>query len=150
MRKKIKIGNKTAFEINTSNRWAYIYNEYFGHDIMPELIPMADAAIGFLTNLINGEDADESDITDALYGLEYTTELNVIWALAKNADESIPEAEEWYNGFEKFPQDEIAPQVFGTLIKTMVSEKKLQLLQTQGKAAMSRFTRSSSQPPTED
>ena len=149
MRAKIKIENKPAFEINTSNRWAYIYTEYFGHDIMPELVPMVDTFIGMFAGLLNGEETDEDKLTDALYGLEYTTALNVIWALAKNADDGIPEAAEWYDGFEKFTLDEVGPQVFGTLIKSMVSAKKLKLLQTQGKAVISRYTRSSSPEPTE-
>ena len=149
MRKKIKIENKTAFEINTSNRWAYIYAEYFGHDIMPEIVPMVDTLIGVVLDVINGAQTDESEISDALYGIEYTTALNVIWALAKNADDTIPEAEEWYDRFNKFTLDEVGPQVFGTLIRSMVSTKKLELLQTQGTAAISRFTRSSSPEPTE-
>lgn len=149
MRAKIKQGNKTAFEINTSNRWAYIYLEYFGHDIIPDLVPMIDTFLGIFTGMLNGEDADEQQMQDALYGMEYTTALNVIWALAKNADDEIPDAPEWYDSFEKFELDEVFPQVFEKLITTMVSTKKLKLLQQQGSAVISRFTKSSSQEQTE-
>lgn len=150
MRAKIKIEDKPAFEINTSNRWAYLYLEYFGHDIMPELVPMLDTFIQMFSDVLNGNETDESEISDSLYGLEYTTALNVIWALAKNADDDIPEAPEWYDSFDKFMLDEVAPQVFKTLIDTMVSTKKLELLQEQGKAVVSRFTKSLSLEPTED
>lgn len=149
MRAKIKQGNKTAFEINTSNRWAYIYLEYFGHDIIPDLVPLIDTFLGIFTGILNGEETDPDEVQDALYGMEYTTALNVIWALAKNANDDIPDAPEWYDGFEKFELDEIFPQVFEKLITTMVSRKKLELLQTQGKAVVSQFIRSSSQEQTE-
>lgn len=150
MRAKIKQGKKTAFEINTSNRWAYIYLEYFGHDIMPDLVPLIDTFLGMFTGMLNGEEVDQDEMQDALYGLEYTTALNVIWALAKNADDSIQDAPEWYDSFDKFELDEVLPQVFEKLITTMVSRKKLELLQTQGKAMLSQFTKSSSPEQTED
>ncbi len=149
MRAKIKQGNKTAFEINTSNRWAYIYLEYFGHDIIPDLVPLIDTFLGMFTGILNGEDADPDEMQNALYQMEYTTALNVIWALAKNANDEIPDAPEWYDSFDKFELDEVMPQVFEKLITTMVSRKKLELLQAQGQAVISRFTRSSSQEQTE-
>ena len=149
MKETIKIDGKKAFKINTANSWAYIYNDYFGHDIMPELVPLVDTMTGLILDVINGRETDGDAITDALYGIEYKTALNLTWALAKNEDDSIPDPEEWHKTFDKFPWDEIGPQVFGTLIKSMVSTKKLELLQTQGTAALSRFIKSSSPEPIE-
>ena len=149
MRAKINTGCKPAFEINTSNRWAYIYLDTFGHDIMPDLVPLLDTFLGVVVDAVNGKEVNQDGVQDALYGAEYTTALNVIWALAKNADDSIPEAPEWYDSFEKFEDVEVIPKVFEKLIERMIGTKKLKLLQTQGKEMLSRFTRSSSQEPTE-
>ena len=56
-------------------------------------------------------------------GAEFTTALNIIWAMAKNADESIPAPFDWANQFENFPLDKIVPEVLDAVISTVVSEK---------------------------
>lgn len=56
-------------------------------------------------------------------GAEFTTALNIIWAMAKNADDSIPAPFEWANQFENFPLDQIVPEVLDAVINTVVSEK---------------------------
>lgn len=149
MKTKISKGCKPEFEINTSNRWAYIYRDYFGHDIMPDLVPMVDTVLSVLIAAFNNEDVDEDKIQDALYGIEYTTTLDVIWALAKNADDEIPEPPEWYDSFEKFEDAEVIPEVMQKLIGRMIGTKKLKLLQTKGAETISQFIRSSSQEQTE-
>ena len=146
MRKTIKLENKKSIKINTSWNWAYIYQEYFGHDIIPDLVPAIDAFLKTFTQIVNGEEADDLDI----YGLEITTMTNIVWALAKNADENIPDVNEWLDEYDKFPLDIIVPEVVEALADSMISSKKAELLRGQAAAAASRLIQSLLQQPTED
>lgn len=148
MRKTIKINSKKSIKINTSWNWAYIYQEYFGHDIIPDLVPIIDAFLKTFTGLVNGDEIDEDNFD--LYGLEITTLTNVVWALAKNADEDTPDLKEWLDSFDEFPLDIIVPEVLDALATSMVSRKKAKLLQEQIEIMASRFIQSLSQLPTED
>lgn len=150
MRATIKLDGKKQIKINTSWNWAYIYQDYFGHDIIPDLVPVIDTFLDTVTGLLNGSDVDEDVISDKLYGMEITTVTNVIWALAKNADDSIPEVREWLDGFDRFPLDIILPEVMDTLASSMISAKKAELLRTKTAELTSRFTQSASQQQTEE
>jgi len=148
MRKTIKIDKGKEIKINTSWNWAYIYQEYFGHDIIPDLVPAIDAFISMLSSFVNGDEVDEDNFD--LYGLEITTVTNVVWALAKNADEDIPEVRKWLDEFDEFPMDIIVPEVVDALTASMMSTKKAKLLREEIVLAASRLTQSLSQQPTED
>lgn len=150
MRTTIKLENKKQIKINTSWNWAYIYQDYFGHDIIPDLVPVIDTFLDTFTGLLNGDDVDEDTIGDKLYGLEVTTITNVIWALAKNADDSIPEVREWLDGFDRFPLDIILPEVLDALASSMISTKKAELLRATMAELTSRFTQSASPQQTEE
>lgn len=49
---------------------------------------------------------------------------DIVWTMAKSADKSIPDPEEWLDGFEKFPIWEILGEVGDMLVDTMPSSKK--------------------------
>ena len=149
MKKTIKIDKNNKFDISTSWGWAYIYQETFGHDIIPDLVPVIDTILDALTGLINGDYIEENDIGDKLYGMEITTATNVLWALAKNADDDIPDVREWLDQFDVFPLADIIPEVMDVLVKSMVSTKKAQLLQERLQAIALQFIQSQSQPQTE-
>lgn len=150
MRSTIKLEDGKELKINTSWNWAYIYQEYFGHDIIPDLVPVIDTFIDTMTGLLNGSEVDEEGISDKLYTMEITTVTDVIWALAKNADDSIPEVRKWLDGFDRFPLDIILPKVLETLADSMVSTKKAELLRTGAAGLASRFIQSVSQQQTEE
>lgn len=147
MIKEIKVDKDHKFKINTAFGWLYKYREHFGEDILPELVPMLDAALGVAANVFDENDADLRDVVaeamGAFAGTEATTVTNIIWALAKNADPEIPDAAEWYNGFDRFPVDEIAPAVFWTLAETYMTTKKFKSLKEKAKA---RAEKAGSQP----
>ena len=149
MRRTIKVDKKQEIKINTSWNWAYIYQDYFGHDIIPDLVPLIDTFIDTFTGLLNGDEVDEEGVSDKLYGMEITTVTNVIWALAKNADDDIPDVREWLDTFDTFPLDIILPEVLEALAGSMVSTKKAELLKGEMTAAASRFIQSLSQRQTE-
>lgn len=151
MKKTIKIDNKNKFKIDTSNNWLRIYRDQFGHDILPDIVPMLDAGIEIVANVYNGGDDDIVEmLEDKVLQLETVTWLNIIWALAKNADENIGDPEEWDREFDKSPLDEIVPQVVDALASTYVSTKKLRLLKEGWGTRLSQLMQFSSQESTED
>lgn len=140
MEKTVQIGNK---EVHLSNNigWAIDYRDQFGQDIIPTLLPMVAAALDLIKGLLEEvEDTnnlewrdilkliDGDTLFDALIhlgGLEFRDFINITWAMAKCADDSIPEPRAWVKEFEVFPVDELAPTVFDLIFKGVVSSKNL-------------------------
>lgn len=133
MIKEINISENQKIKLNASLGWVLRYRAQFGHDILPDLLPMLESGL-----VLVGEAMDESGelewrkllefdtVSSAMIsfaGAEFTTALNIIWAMAKNADDSIPAPFEWANQFDNFPLDKIIPEVLDAVISTVVSEK---------------------------
>ena len=133
MIKEINISENQKIKLNASLGWVLRYRAQFGHDILPDLLPMLESGL-----VLVGEAMDESgelewrkllefdNVSSAMIsfaGAEFTTALNIIWAMAKNADDSIPAPFEWANQFDNFPLDKIIPEVLDAVISTVVSEK---------------------------
>ena len=80
--------------------------------------------------------------------------INITWALAKNADDSIPEPKIWVKQFDEFPVDVVGPEVVKLIFKGMVSSKNLKRLDRIAKAVRpkkkSTSTPSRSQDSKED
>lgn len=166
MEKTIKIG-KVPVRLNNNVGWAMEYRDQFGRDIIPTLIPMFAGAIDIVSGLINEtgktKDIDLGDILaltdgDALLdavihlgSLEFVDLINITWALAKCADESIEEPREWVKQFDAFPVDEIGPVVMRMILKGVVSSKNLKRLESVKTAIqpISVSTKSSSQDSSE-
>ena len=55
--------------------------------------------------------------------------INVTWALAKCADENIPEPKRWIRQFEEFPLDVIVPEVYELIMKGFSSSKNWKRLE---------------------
>lgn len=157
MIKTIKIDNK---EVQLSNNvsWALIYKNQFGSDIIQALMPMIAGALDIVSGLVQGDEitlkdlakvADGDKFMDAMIhigNVEFTDFLNVTWALAKAADDDIPEPMEWVKQFDSFPLDTIAPAVLSLLLKGLVSSKNLRKLNDlKRKVQLSNSTPSSSQ-----
>lgn len=146
MKTIIKIDDK-PIEFNTSLAWVYVYKKQFGNDPLSVLLPTIKSATKALTNLIQAEqmakkidridqsvtafemltEVDIDEVFDALYEIEATDMLNILWALAANAKE-IAKPETWLKQFDIFPLDEIASELLPVLIKSVVSTKKLKAL----------------------
>jgi hypothetical protein len=140
MEKTIQIGNKEV-RLNNNIGWTIDYRDQFGTDIIPTLLPMVAAALDLIKGLLEEmEDTsnlewqdvlktvDGDTLLDALVhlgGLEFKDFINVTWAMAKCADETIPEPRTWVRQFETFPLDEIAPAVFELIYKGIISSKNL-------------------------
>ena len=143
MEKTIKIG-KQEVRLTNNVSWAITYRDQFGHDIIPTLMPMLAAALDVLSGVV-GEigasgtvsvsdvltklDGDKLfDISLHLGGLEFVELINITWAMAKACDDDIPDPKTWVRGFDEFPVDKIAPEVFSLAFKGMVSSKNLKRL----------------------
>lgn len=144
MKKEIKIGESTI-ELNSSAGWFYDYREQFGHDIMPDLLPILEGLLGTLAELTDGEDLILTDeivgkIIDALATAEITTIFNITWAMAHNADDNIEPPRKWANKFDTFPMDEVVPELVTLVLKSSVSSKNLKSLLEKTKRAKSPLT----------
>ena len=142
MEKKVKLDSKNSILLDNNVGWLFIYKDQFGRDIVPSLVPVLNAGIDLVFGIykeLGGEisrekimQIDPAALTDAIYaasGIEAVDLLNIVWALAKNADDEIPEPREWVRQFDTFPLDVIAPAVFELVFKSMVSTKNLKRLQ---------------------
>lgn len=131
MIKSIRIDDNTEITLSNNIGWAMEYREQFGHDIIPDLLPAISAIITMLGELdkkFNIKKIDKDILQDALVnlaGLQFVDFINLIWAMAKTADEKIPEPKKWVKQFEIFPLDVIAPEMFNLLIEGLVSSKNL-------------------------
>lgn len=137
MEKTIKIGEK---DVRLSNNigWALIYRDQFGRDIIPTIMPMLAGLLDMLGGLLRNGKTDSLTMEDLaelmdgdelmnayvhLSGLEFADFINITWALAKCADDSIPEPTMWVRQFEEFPVDVIGPAVFSLVLKGVMSSK---------------------------
>ena len=95
--KQITINENCKINMDSSIGWLLIYRENFGRDILPDILPMISAAVELIFGGINEEgevtlatlreNIDSDTVTNAmiqLSGLEITTVINIVWALAKN------------------------------------------------------------------
>ena len=144
MEKTITIDNKEV-RLNNNAAWAMEYKDQFGRDIVPVLLPAVTTIIEGMSSIFSGED-DVQNITlqtlaEAFEGRAmeillpmYQIELvdvviNVTWALAKCADENIPEPKRWIRQFEEFPLDVIVPEVYELIMKGFSSSKNWKRLE---------------------
>lgn len=166
MIKTINLGNGQSLEINSSGGWLYVFQEQFGFDVLPLLMPALEAglkAVGIAVQGADGNDKieatqmlanfdDESinEIMMSFSGLQLTTLLNIVWAMAKNANDNIPEPKVFYNSFDEFPSDLVIPEVVRQIINTTISKKNRVKIAARMKAMnLSASTNSQSQGLTE-
>lgn len=144
MIKTIRIDNDHSIELNGSMGWLFKYRAQFGRDILPELMPMLEALVQLIAAAFDGgkdmkemtaedivKNVDQVDLYNALStlsGMELVTLIEIVWALAKNANKDISEPEEWVNQFEAFPIDEIMPEAINVILESSITSKNSQRL----------------------
>ena len=162
MEKTIKIGKKSV-RLNNNVSWAIAYRDQFGRDIIPTIMPLFASALDIISGIINEtgktddislEDlaklADGDSLLNAaihLGGFEFTDLICLTWALAKCADEEIPEPREWVSQFDVFPIDVVAPEVFRMIFKGVISSKNLKRLEDLIKRIQPSLTSTQSSSP---
>lgn len=149
MIKTINIEEGQSFDINSSSGWLYIYQEQFGHDVLPVLLPAFEAVIGLIADLMKNTDGKTDDVMEilktadgetianafiTLSGMQLTTIQNIVWAMAKNANYDIENPREWANKYDIMPWDIVAPQVLSAALQASISKKKYEKIQSKLKA----------------
>lgn len=165
MEKTVKIDKKSV-RLSNNVGWTMEYRDQFNHDIIPTLMPMLAGILDILggvvetvgkTKDVGFDDLIKAANSDKMYdavihmsGLEFVELINIIWAMAKTADESIPEPRQWIKQFSNFPLDEITPVVFRLIIEGVMSSKNVKRLESLARSLQpSLSTTSSSQEQSE-
>ena len=60
---------------------------------------------------------------------EFVEVVNLTWAMAKTADEDLPDPKTWAREFDTFPVDVVAPELIGLIIGGLTSSKNLRRLE---------------------
>ena len=167
MEKIIKIG-KQEVRLNNNVAWTMEYRDQFGKDIVPAIMPLIASMIEGVSTVIaeSGNEITTKTLAEAVQGRALEVMLpmfqsefvdliiNVTWAMAKAADESIEPPKRWVRQFDSFPLDVVGPAVFDMVLKGFVSSKNLKRLKGIGdslkKLQPSTSTQSSSQDSNED
>ena len=147
MEKVIKIG-KQEVRLNNNVAWTMEYRDQFGKDILPAVMPLLASMIEGVSTIMADASGDgeltTSSIAEALEGRTmevllpmFQAEfvdlvLNVTWAMAKAADESIEPPKKWVRQFDGFYLDEIGPALLELVLKGFVSSKNLNRLKKLG------------------
>ena len=135
MIKAVKLSEDKEITLSNNLSWALIYKDQFGHDIVPDLMPIMSAVVRLMGELGKKDflkNADPDAIQEALFelcSLEFVNFLNLTWSLAKANNEGIDPPDRWVRQFDEFPVDIVAPAVFELLMKGLISSKNLQSLQ---------------------
>lgn len=162
MKKSIKLYKDCEITLSNNAGWLMEYKDQFGHDIVPDLLPIVSAVIKVMTEIsIN----TEKPLTEAFKGipkdvmddalielasLQSVDIINIVWAMAKTADDDIEVPKKWIRQFETFPLDVILPAVWSLVLEGFVSSKNLKSLSGAGATKKSASSRSSSQASKED
>ena len=121
------------------------YRDQFGKDILPVIMPFITSIIESVSTVIadadNNGEITTTTIAEALSGRSLDVVLplyqadfvdlviNVIWAMAKTADDTIEPPKKWVRQFEGFYLDEILPDVLDMVLRGFVSSKNLARLE---------------------
>ena len=148
MEKIINIGDKEV-RLNNNVAWTMEYRDPFGKDIVPALMPVLATMIEGVSSIIAEAGADKIELESLANALEgktmeilmplfqvefVDTIINVTWAMAKAADETIAPPKRWVRQFETFPLDVVVPAVYELVLTGFVSSKNLTRLKSIGKS----------------
>lgn len=149
--------NGQSIELDSSLGWLYIYQRQFGHDVLPDIMPLAEAVIAGLGDVLtavtddgaggktmSAEDAlalmNSDNIVDMfikISGMELTTILDIFWAMVKNKDPMTPDPQKFANSFDRMPLvDELAPALFYIIVDSSASSKNARSLLARIEKAM--------------
>ena len=167
MKKIIKIGDKDV-ELSNNVAWTMEYRDQFNKDIVPAIMPLIASVMEGVSSVLAEAGTDIKDvkaIASAIEGrsmdillpvfqVEFVdTIINVVWAMAKAANENIEPPKRWVRQFDEFPLDVVGPAVFDMVLKGFVSSKNLKRLKKVGASLKSlqpsNSTTSSSQDSSE-
>ena len=166
MEKVVKIG-KQSVKLSNNMSWTMEYRDQFGKDVIQDHLPFLAMLTETMANVIS--DTGKTDfisISDRVLSLQgrtidvflplMQTEImslvtNIIWAMAKAADEDIDPPKEWIRQFDEFPLDVLIPTIYEMAFKGFMSSKNWKRLMNLKKTIQPlQSTPSSSQESKED
>lgn len=93
------------------------YKQQTGSDFFADILKMQ-----YLSPLIGAKPEDiPADVIDKL---DFSVLYNVVWTLAKTADNSIPEPLTWFDSFDEFSILDILPEVMDLITSNLKTKKK--------------------------
>lgn len=124
-------------EINTSAGWLYAYRNRFGHDILPDIMPIIESILQAIASVLEESEGELNEknlaaamnndaLIDAfikMAGMEIVTVYNILWAMIYNKDRTIPGPEDYFNRFDRIPMDEVVLELFEAIVDSSVSSK---------------------------
>lgn len=167
MIKTIKIDKGRSVEINTSNGWLFIFQEQFGYDVLAVLMPAFEATLKTVGKALQGidpasgkielaqalqnlDDDAMGEIMVSFSGMQLTTIFNIVWAMAKNANDEIPEPKTWLNSFDEFPADVMIKECLTGAFKASISKKNREKILGRFKSLTESQTSTSSDSQSQD
>lgn len=130
MIKTITIDGKEV-QFKASASFPLVYKANFNVDILTIIMPLLSEVLQGLSDetLTDGKielkPSTLSAMLENVYSLELVDVMNLIWTLAKCADDTIAEPLKWFNEFNEFPIFDIAVELFPMFFESLFSKKKL-------------------------
>ena len=110
MEKVVKVGDKEV-KLKSTASLTYKYHRFFGRDLIKDIVKLQEKLDARMSKNEQFEALD----------LQMFSEL--AWTMAKTADDSIPNIEEWLDQFETFDIMKILPEVMQLLADNMRQEQ---------------------------
>lgn len=146
MKKTITLENGQELVLDNNLGWLMEYQNQIGEDILPTLMPiilsisdliggLAEAGVDLnkmtvnnFAEILHSEAAMDAGVKLATF--KTTDVINIIWAMAKAADDNIDEPRKWIRQFDEgFPMDIILPEAAKLVVKGVLSSKNQERLQ---------------------
>lgn len=146
MKDIIKLENGQEITLDNNLAWLMEYQNQFGEDILPSLMPLIMSLADLLGSIADNSEIDFDNLqardilkilkTDEsmdawikLSAFKTTDMINIIWAMAKTADDKIGPPIKWIRQFEDgFPFDVILPKAAELAVKGVTSSKNWERL----------------------
>ncbi|ERT57743.1 hypothetical protein [Peptoniphilus sp. BV3C26] len=126
-------GKEVQFKASAS--FPLVYKANFNADILTVIMPLISELLDGMDDILKESVKKDGNIElkpstlsgllQNVYSLELIDIMNLLWTLAKCADDTIPEPMKWFNQFDEFPVFDIAVEVFPMLFESLFSKKKL-------------------------
>lgn len=117
MEKIIKIGEKDV-RLKANAMQAIIYRREFGRDIME--------VQGSLMSMVDIDSKGKTSVNLAgVKGIDGVGIVQIIWTMAKAADDTIPPLEQWLEQFDTFPIMDIFMDSYELILANFISASRI-------------------------
>lgn len=117
MEKIIKIGEKDV-RLKANAMQAIIYRREFGRDIME--------VQGSLISMVDIDSKGKTSVNLAgVKGIDGVGIVQIIWTMAKAADDTIPPLEQWLEQFDTFPIMDIFMDSYELILANFISASRI-------------------------